>query len=205
MTASKILSIAAKYIGVKEDPPDSNRVIFNTAYYGREVSGSSYPWCCVFQWYIFHEAEASELFYGGGKTASCTTLMNYAKKTGQFITTGYRPGDLALFNWDKLKSSAQHIGIIESVNSDGTLNTIEGNTAIGNDSNGGEVMRRVRYLPYVVGAVRPDYESEDNMTKDEAKTILKTKAGLSDASIQFIADDYRYGDELVIKLAQAMK
>ena len=43
------------------------------------------------------------------------------------------------------------------------------------------------------------------MTKDEAKNIVKQKAGLSDASIQYIADDYRYGDELIVKLATAMK
>lgn len=44
-----------------------------------------------------------------------------------------------------------------------------------------------------------------SMTKDEAKTVLKTKAGLSDSTIAYIADDYRYGDELVLKLAAAMK
>lgn len=46
---------------------------------------------------------------------------------------------------------------------------------------------------------------EEIMTKDEAKKILKEKVGLSDATIQFIADDYRYGDELAIKLATAIK
>ena len=39
MTAEKILEIARAQIGVKEDPPHSNHVKFNTAYYDREVSG----------------------------------------------------------------------------------------------------------------------------------------------------------------------
>jgi hypothetical protein len=43
------------------------------------------------------------------------------------------------------------------------------------------------------------------MTKDEAKAIVKEKAELSDATIQYLADDYRYGDELIVKLAKAMK
>ena len=43
------------------------------------------------------------------------------------------------------------------------------------------------------------------MTKEEAKLIVKTKAGLSDATIQYLADDYRYGDELITKLANAME
>lgn len=42
------------------------------------------------------------------------------------------------------------------------------------------------------------------MTKDEAKRILKAKAGLSDATITYL-DSYRYGDDLIVKLAEAMK
>lgn len=42
------------------------------------------------------------------------------------------------------------------------------------------------------------------MTKEEAKRVLKTKAGLSDATITYL-DSYRYGDDLIVKLAQAMK
>ncbi len=43
---------------------------YNTAYYGREVSGK-YPWCAVFVWWVFREAGAPELYYGGGETAYC--------------------------------------------------------------------------------------------------------------------------------------
>lgn len=48
-------------------------------------------------------------------------------------------------------------------------------------------------------------EGEIEVTKEEAKKVVKDKAGLSDATIQYIADDYRYGDDLIIKLAEAMK
>ena len=47
-------------------------------------------------------------------------------------------------------------------------------------------------------------EVQKTMTKDEAKRVLKTKAGLSDATITYL-DSYRYGDDLIVKLAQAMK
>lgn len=47
-------------------------------------------------------------------------------------------------------------------------------------------------------------EVDKNMTKDEAKRILKAKAGLSDATIVYL-DSYRYGDDLLIKLAQAVE
>lgn len=44
---------------------------------------------------------------------------------------------------------------------------------------------------------------EDNMTKAEAKEIIKGKAGLTDATITYL-DSYRYGDDLIMKLAEAM-
>lgn len=47
-------------------------------------------------------------------------------------------------------------------------------------------------------------EVQKAMTKDEAKSVLKTKAGLSDSTIAFL-DAYRYGDDLLIKLATAMQ
>lgn len=43
------------------------------------------------------------------------------------------------------------------------------------------------------------------MTKEEAKKIVKEKAGLADSTIQYMSDYYRYGDELIIKLATAMQ
>ena len=43
------------------------------------------------------------------------------------------------------------------------------------------------------------------MEKDDAKKIVKEKADLSDSTISYIADDYRWGDSLIIKLAEAME
>lgn len=51
----------------------------------------------------------------------------------------------------------------------------------------------------------PKYKEVDKaMTKDEAKRILKAKAGLSDATITYL-DSYRYGDDLIVKLAAAVQ
>lgn len=47
-------------------------------------------------------------------------------------------------------------------------------------------------------------EVEKAMTKDEAKRILKAKAGLSDATITYL-DSYRYGNDLIVKLAEAVE
>ena len=47
-------------------------------------------------------------------------------------------------------------------------------------------------------------ERLNKMTVEEAKATIKAKAGLSDRTIEFMYD-YRFGDELLIKLATAMK
>ena len=51
-TAEKILEIARSQIGARESPANSDNVKYNTAYYGREVSGK-YTWCAVFVWWGF--------------------------------------------------------------------------------------------------------------------------------------------------------
>ena len=54
-----------------------------------------------------------------------------------------RPGDLAALDFQG-DGEPDHIVVIETITSPDTWGTIEGNTAVGNDSNGGEVMRRTR-------------------------------------------------------------
>jgi len=162
-TVNDVLTLAKKYIGTKENPANSNNVVFNADYYGRAVNGAQYAWCCVLQWDLMRMAGASKLFYDGNKTASCTTLMTWAKANGLFVTGGYEPGDMVFMNFDSNKKDAEHIGIVESV-SGSTVHTIEGNTSIGNDSNGGEVMRRERSVGLILGAFRPKYDTESTAT-----------------------------------------
>jgi cell wall-associated NlpC family hydrolase len=52
------------------------------------------------------------------------------------------PGDLVVFDWDG--GAPDHVGIVIRALPAGGLETVEGNTAVGNDSDGGEVMRRRR-------------------------------------------------------------
>jgi N-acetylmuramoyl-L-alanine amidase CwlA len=62
-------------------------------------------------------------------------------------------------------------------------------------------------IPYnwdaFVKKVQLHLEGRD-MTVNEAKGIIKARAGLSDETIQYLWS-YRWGDELILKLAQAMK
>ena len=156
-TAKEVLNIARKYIGVIEKPV--NNVIFNTIYYNRAVSGAQYAWCATFIWCLYKEANASAIFCGGQKTALCQFALDYYRKNNQFFLTDPKPGDLVFFRFGQSSRETNHIGIVESVNANGSVNTIEGNTSDASANNGGMVMRRVRSAG-IVGYARPNYDPE---------------------------------------------
>lgn len=162
-----ILSQARKEIGTKENPAGSNKVKYNTWYYGREVSGSAYPWCMAFVCWLFSHTKMAHLFFGGKKTASCTTYMNWAvaeakKKNGQWITDVKKipVGAVVLFNWNngRPKTVAQHVGICSAVWNGSRLGVIEGNTSVTSNDNGGSVMERSRASSVILGAYMPPYD-----------------------------------------------
>lgn len=174
--ASEVMKLAKSYVGTKESPAYSNNVIFNTHYYGREVrdgNGASYPWCVTFVWDIFRMAGASELFYDGKKTAWCDAVRDWAKARGLVVSKSEgKHGDLVLFDWNN-NYSADHIGFIDCKNSNGTYQTVEGNTSAGNNSNGGEVQIRTRYQSEIMMIIRPKYESEETKPVEPAPTTNK--------------------------------
>ena len=67
------------------------------------------------------------------------------------------------------KAKTDHCGIVVTALTDG-VRTIEGNTGVGNDSNGGEVMERTRPLSVIVGAYRPHYAEETVKKEDKPMT-----------------------------------
>ena len=168
MTADKILDIARAELGTKENPARSNKVKYNTWYYGREVSGSAYPWCMVFVQWVFNHAGARELL--PIRTASCGTLMNYAQRAGEWVTGNYRPGDVVIYDFPG-GAATDHTGIIESATAT-TVTAIEGNTSKNNASDGGEVCRMTRKMNVVKGAWRPRYEEDENMSYEKWKEYM---------------------------------
>lgn len=168
VTAENLLALARAELGTTEKPKGSNKVKYNTDYYGREVSGSGYPWCCVFVWWLFRQAQASPLFFGGGRTAYCPALLDHHKK--QRVKEEYRPGDVIFFNFSG-GSGAAHVGICEAWDGK-NITTIDGNTGTGNEVNGGAVMRRTRDKKYIVGAYRPAYKEGETMTQLQFDNLM---------------------------------
>lgn len=163
VTAKKVVDTAKNFLGTMEKPAGSNNVIFNTHFYGREVKDGSpsaknkYPWCCTFVWDVFRLSGASDLFYDGKKTDYVPTVEDWGKKNKLTIAkTLGEAGDLITFDWNH-NNIGDHIGIIIARNSDGTYQTIEGNTSITSNDNGGKVMERKRYLSDINLIIRPKY------------------------------------------------
>lgn len=146
----KVIAVASKYIGTTSK---NNSVLFNTAYYGRDVSGADYAWCVTFQWYVFREAGLSKYFFNGAKVAGCSALRKYHNTIGQIVYGDYKRGDLLLFDFSGKKQRTQHIGLCLE-NNGKTVESLDGNTSSKSEDNGGTVNIRERELKYVTCAVR---------------------------------------------------
>ena len=170
-SVKQVLDIARAEIGVKEYPAKSNRVKYSEAY------GMIDAWCMMFIWWLFREAGAPELFYGSNKTASCPTFARWAKARGELVTSDYEPGDIVLFSFSS-KYPFQHVGICESVTM-ASITTIDGNTSLTSQDNGGAVMRRTRSVKTVVGAYRPAYAEEKKSDTEGPVYIVKAGDTLS--------------------------
>lgn len=138
---SKILDIAAAEIGVKESPPDSNSVKYNDWIYNKPVVGPAYPWCGAFVSWVFAQA-GFPIQRAGLKRGfvGCPYAVTNVSKWGRIVTVP-QPEDIVFFDWNG-DGKFDHTGIFVKDLGNGLFESIEGNTAFGNDSNGGQVMRR---------------------------------------------------------------
>ena len=169
MTGRDVALLAATQVGISESPPNSNNVRYNTWYYGREVSGGSYPWCMVFVQWVFAQLGVAL----PQRTASCGALMRAAQMSGQWVTEDYRPGDVVIYDFPG-GAATDHCGIVESVTDSGVV-AIEGNTGSGSDADGGQVQRRSRAWSVIVGAVRAKDLMEE--VTSEVEDRFNTVAG----------------------------
>ena len=158
-TAETLLDIARRELGAAENPAGSNRTKYG-AWYGLDGQ----PWCMMFVQWCCHRAGVKL----PARTASCGTLMNAAKSFRIWVTGDFQPGDVAIYDFSGKRRTTEHCGIVEAVLPGYGVQAIEGNTSeSGSQSNGGMVCRKDRPWKYIVGAVRPDFTEEDDMTGEE--------------------------------------
>jgi hypothetical protein len=178
-TANDILKVARGEIGYKESPANSNRTKYNRWYYGSDTAAA---WCAIFVDWVFGQCGAISLLPGGKKNAYVPTIADDIIRSGRSVDKGSgKPGDIVTFDWEQ-NSHSDHIGIIEKKNADGTYTTIEGNTAVGNDSNSGQVMRRTRKQSQISYIFRPAYGGSSSASGSEYEVggtyTINTPSGL---------------------------
>ena len=165
-TAADVLAVAVREIGTVEQSGNRQK-------YGKAYGMDGVYWCMQFVWWCFQQADKT-LFMDGGKTASCGELMRWAQAHGQWVTTGYRPGDVLIYDFPGTAYKTDHCGICESVSGQ-YVTAIEGNTSSGisgSQANGDGVYRKRRPKAHIVGAYRPDYE-EDTMSYEDFKKYME--------------------------------
>lgn len=120
--SARLLAAAQTQVGQAEEPPGSNDSPA-IARYRDAVAGAvaGAPWCAYFVSWAAAQAGVplGEEGQGFGAVADVTA---WAQRTGRLLAPGAAPapGDLMLFG-------DRHMGIVESVNADGSLTTVEGN------------------------------------------------------------------------------
>lgn len=151
MRSIDAVNIAMAEVGIKEYPPNSNSVKYNDWYYNQKgISGSAYPWCAVFISWLFKEDR--DLC---PRTASCAEMLKWFEDRGQIVTKP-QTGDIVFFKYNTNNRRTNHVGLVVGVQ--GTnISTVEGNTSITSDDNGGAVMKRMRNN-HIVAFARPAYD-----------------------------------------------
>ena len=162
-TVNQVLALAKSQIGTTEYPPNSNSCVYNVAFYGHDVSGSSYPWCAVFVWWVFAQFTPCLV----PKTASCMDMAQWFKDNGKWGSTPH-VGDVVFFKFNTNSRWTNHVGIVEEVLDGGAkIKTIEGNTSTSSDDNGGAVMERTR-TSNIVGYGHPAYSEDVPVDPDDS-------------------------------------
>ena len=137
----KILEIAQGEIGTIEKTNQNDGAVLK---YPKAFGRGTEKWCADFVSWVCSLA--------GGELNDPYTPSVVNRLKAKDLWKGLddpEPGDLVLFDWDHDRV-ADHIGLVETVNADGSINTIEGNT--NNPITGQEgVWRRERALSTVLG------------------------------------------------------
>ena len=139
-TAAKLVEVAQEEIGTIEGPKD------NETKYGKFTKVNFAPWCGSFIMWCADQA--------GVKVPNCVSTLAgseaFKKNKTWFEGEESKPqaGDIVFFDFpgdgvDRIS----HVGIVVQDNGDGTVTTVEGNTAAdkkGDQRNGGEVCLKIR-------------------------------------------------------------
>jgi hypothetical protein len=140
---NKIIEIAIKEIGYIEDKNNSTK-------YGKWFGLDKLAWCGIFTSWVYFKAGFKMPVIGFDKGfASCQLFYEWAKKNNKIVSDP-QSGDIVLFDWNG-DNRFDHVGLFDQWKvKNKSFHTIEGNTSLKNQSNGGMVMQRLRTVKTAV-------------------------------------------------------
>lgn len=145
-TADALIEVAKRNIGFIEGPKNNEN-----PYAAVAGHANFQPWCASFVAACCERAGVKI----PNTSAYTPTMANGFKQQGRYYKTGPQRGDILFFFWPNMGRIA-HVGIVESVNADGSVNTIEGNTNGKGSRTGGMVINLVRRAN-IDGYGRPEF------------------------------------------------
>lgn len=148
-TAADVIAAARAELGNRESPRGSNNSKYNAAY-----GAPRQPWCGMFVWYVFRKVGIDLRKYSDNPAYTPNFAGDLAAKGWTVTKKSAQPGDIVFFDFPGHARRIEHVGIVVQ-NQGPILVTIEGNTSLGNNSNGGQVLMRTRALSLVKAVMRP--------------------------------------------------
>lgn len=147
------LQVAITQIGQDEKPNSSNWGHPVQDYLASVGIGFPASWCMALLYWCFdHAAMQSGLPNPLFKTAGCLAQWNNRKENRVPANAPIQPGDIFIMNHG---GGLGHTGIVQSVDKDGTLHTIEGNTNNNGSREGVDVEQKIRHnKPPIIGFLR---------------------------------------------------
>lgn len=146
---SRAVDVALKEVGVTESPAGSNWGPRVSQYLRAAGINFPAPWCAAFVTWVLGRIGYVVTTPG---PASVESWVVWGGKHGKIVQRPFR-GDLVCYDWDGNRWY-DHIGFVDRVLAlrwrgrvfAGYIRTVEGNTSFGNNSNGGKVMVRYRWV-----------------------------------------------------------
>jgi len=165
-TAAKVISVARSQIGYREGANNNTK-------YGKWYGLNNQPWCAMFVSWVAAQAGASKII---PKHAYTPAGAQWFKDRGQWHSSP-RAGDIVYFDCpgDGV-NRISHVSIVEAVQKDGSIITIEGNTNSAGSREGNGVWRKVRKTG-IKGYGRPKYTRVLKSNTTIAKEVIAGKWG----------------------------
>jgi CHAP domain-containing protein len=159
--ATDVINLAEQQVGIAETNGHGGGTKFQNWYAGSDfakktaardgATPTAYKdaaWCAMFITWLGDNLNFNDQIGGDAYTVTMATWFNHHNRFGHTP----KPGAIVFYDWNggKTINGIDHVGLVTKVNTDGTINTIEGNIS---DS----VVKKTRTLDKVTGFGYPDY------------------------------------------------